>query len=339
MDILTTLQTINACHGPSGNEREVAEAIRTLAAPYADEITSDAMGNLIVHKKGPGPRVMFAAHMDSIGGIATYVDEKGFVRFGPVGGLHAAEAMFTPVRFQNGVRGVLCTAEDADLKELAVHDLYVDIGAKDQAEAKTKVQPGDMLVYDTPAFAAGDRLVSPYMDNRISCVVLLMALEQLQKSENDLYFVFTVQEEVGGRGAKTAAFAIDPVYAIAVDVTSVDDEPGSRHRSTSRLGGGAAVKVMDRSVLCHPMMVKKLNALAAEQGIAVQGDIIQAGGTDAGPIHQSRAGVYTGGISVPCRYIHTPQEMVDRRDVEACAALAAAFAGAALETDPACGAY
>ena len=165
----------------------------------------------------------------------------------------------------------------------------------------------------------------------ISCAVLLLALEQLQKSENDLYFVFTVQEEVGLRGAKTAAFAIDPAYAIAVDVTSADDELGSKHTATSKLGAGAAVKVMDRSVLCHPSMVRKLNALAKEQGIPVQGDIIKAGGTDAGAIHQSRAGVYTGGISIPCRYIHTPQEMVDLRDVEACAKLAAAFAGAALE--------
>ena len=136
---------------------------------------------------------------------------------------------------------------------------------------------------------------------------------------------------MGLRGARTAAFAIDPAYAIAVDVTSADDELGSKHTATSKLGAGAAVKVMDRSVLCHPSMVRKLNALAGEQGIPVQGDIIKAGGTDAGAIHQSRAGVYTGGISVPCRYIHTPQEMVDLRDVEACAKQAAAFAGAALD--------
>ncbi|WP_195278661.1 M42 family metallopeptidase [Clostridium sp. J1101437_171009_A5] len=331
MDIVKIIETLNACHAPSGNEREIAQAIQTLAAPYADDISVDTLGNVIVHRKGIGPKVMFAAHMDSIGGIVTHVDEKGFVRFGAIGGLHAPDLAATPVRFQNGTRGVLCVPESADPKELKLDDLYVDIGACDEAEARSQVTLGDTFVYDTASFVAGKRMVAPYMDNHISCAVLLLALEQLQKSENDLYFVFTVQEEVGLRGAKTAAFAIDPAYAIAVDVTSADDELGSKHTATSKLGAGAAVKVMDRSVLCHPSMVRKLNALAKEQGIPVQGDIIKAGGTDAGAIHQSRAGVYTGGISIPCRYIHTPQEMVDLRDVEACAKLSAAFAGAALE--------
>lgn len=331
MDIVKLIETLNACHAPSGNEREIAQAIQTLAAPYADGISVDTLGNVIVHRKGSGPRVMFAAHMDSIGGIVTHVDEKGFVRFGAVGGLHAPDLAATPVRFQNGTRGVLCVPESADPKELKLDDLYVDIGACDEAEARSKVTLGDTFVYDTASFVTGKRMVAPYLDNHISCAVLLLALEQLRKSENDLYFVFTVQEEVGLRGARTAAFAIDPAYAIAVDVTSADDELGSKHTATSKLGAGAAVKVMDRSVLCHPSMVQKLNALAGEQGIPVQGDIIKAGGTDAGAIHQSRAGVYTGGISVPCRYIHTPQEMVDLRDVEACAKLAAAFAGAALD--------
>ena len=330
MDILSTLQALNACHGPSGNESGVAAAIRTLAAPYADEITADTLGNLIVHKKGSGPRVMFAAHMDSIGCIVTHVDEKGFVRFGKLGGLSAHEIAFTPVRFQNGVRGVICAPENVEPKDWKTDDLYIDIGARDQEEARRLVDLGDTAVYAAESYAAGGRLVSPYMDNRISCVVLLMALEQLRESQNDLYFVFTVQEEVGIRGAKTAAFGIDPVYAVAVDVTSTDDELGSKHGSTSKLGGGAAVKVMDSSVLCHPSMVARLTALAEEKGIPAQRDIIRAGGTDAGAIHQSRAGVYTGGISVPFRYIHTPQEMVDAGDVEACAKLVAAFAEAEL---------
>lgn len=333
MDILKTLQTLNAAHGPSGQERSVAQVIQSLAKPYADDITTDTLGNLIVHKKGSGPRVMFAAHMDSIGCIVTHVDEKGFIHFGKLGGLAPHEIAFAPVRFQNGVRGIICAPENVEAKDWKVEDLYIDIGAKDETEAKGKVKLGDTAVYATESYEAGVRLVSPYMDNRISCVVLLMALEQLQKSDNDLYFVFTVQEEVGLRGAKTAAFGIDPVYAVAVDVTSSDDELGSKHSATSKLGCGAAVKVMDGSVLCHPCMVDKLNALAQEKKILAQNDIIRAGGTDAGAIHQSRVGVYTGGISIPCRYIHTPQEMVDSRDVEACAKLVAAFAETTLSND------
>ena len=273
---------------------------------------------------------MFAAHMDSIGCIVTYIEKEGYLRFGKVGGLHAPDLIATPVRFKNGVRGVICLSESVDPKDMTLDDLYIDIGAHDADEAGAMVKIGDTAVYDTPTYAVGDRLVSPYMDNRISCLVLLMALEELQNSDNDLYFVFTTQEEVGLRGSKTAAYAIDPDYGIAVDVTVSADELGSKHTGSSKLGGGAAIKVMDTSVICHPQMVSKLESVAKERGIPAQMDVIKAGGTDAGSIHVSKMGVLTGGISIPCRYTHSPQEMVDRGDVEACARLVAAFAEASL---------
>ena len=330
MDILSTLQALNACHGPSGDEGQIAAVIRELAALYADECRVDTMGNLIVRKKGTGPKVMFAAHMDSIGFVITHIDEKGFLRFGKIGGLPAADVLSTPVRFKSGIRGVVCLDNKVQAKNMTLEDLYIDIGAKDEGEAKSIVQVGDTAVYDAVPFAMADRLVSPYMDNRISCAALLLAMEQLKESENDLYFVFTVQEELGLRGAKTAAFGIDPDYGIAVDVTLSDDELNAKHFGSSVFGAGAAIKVMDNSVICHPEMVSRLAALAEEKGIAYQRDIIRAGGTDAGAIHLNGAGVRTGGISIPCRYVHSPVEMVDRRDVEAVAALVAAFAEAPL---------
>lgn len=330
MDILNTLQTLNACHGPSGDETQVAAAIRKLAEPFADECWTDTMGNLIVHRKGSGPKVMFAAHMDSIGMVITHIDEKGFLRFGRVGGLHAPDLLSTPVRFKNGVKGVVCLDNKVETKSMTVDDLYIDIGAQDTAEAMSMVRVGDTAVYDGRSFAAGERIVSPYMDNRISCVALLQALETPTKRVNDLYYVFTVQEEVGLRGAKTAAFGIDPDFAVAIDVTSSDDELNAKHLCSSVAGGGAAIKVMDASVICHPDMVKRLVELSEEKGIRYQRDIIRAGGTDAGAIHINGSGVRTGGISIPCRYIHSPVEMVDCRDVNACAALIAAFAGAEL---------
>lgn len=326
MDLLKTLQAINACHGPAGDESEVSEVLEKLAMPFVDECYQDTLGNLIAHKKGSGSRVMFAAHMDSIGCIVTYIEKEGYVRFCKVGGLHATDLIATPVRFKNGVRGVICLSEAVDPKDMTLDDLYIDIGAHDADEAKAMIKIGDTAVYDTPTYAVGDRIVSPYMDNRISCMVLLMAMETLQNSENDLYFVFTSQEEVGLRGAKTAAYSIDPDYGIAVDVTVSADELGTKHAGSSKLGSGAAIKVMDASVICHPQMVSKLETLAKERGIDAQMDIIKAGGTDAGSIHISKMGVLTGGISIPCRYIHSPQEMVDRGDVEACARLVAAFA-------------
>ena len=261
MDILTTLQTLNCCHGPAGDEGEIADKIAELARPFADEITRDTLGNLFVHRKGSGPRVMFAAHMDSIGFIVTHIDDKGFLRFGKVGGLRAASCLHAPVHFKNGVKGAVVLDCGTEVKDMTLDDLCIDIGARDRAEAETMVRVGDTAVFDAPAA----------------------------------------------------------------------DECGSKHTSSSVLGGGAAIKVMDSSVICHPQMVQRLDELARASGIPAQRDVIRAGGTDAGAIHASRGGVYTGGISVPCRYVHAPVEMADRRDVKACAALAAAFAQAELE--------
>ena len=331
MDMMKTLTQLAAAFGPSGCEEEAAALIEKLAAPYVDEISRDVMGNLICHRKGSGPRVMFSAHMDSIGLVATHIDEKGAVHVGPLGGVSAARALYTPLRFRNGAKGLLCAAADADLAKLKAADLVVDIGAADGEEAKKLVQVGDAMVYDTPTRTAGNRVISPYLDDRIACLVLLMAMERLEKTDNDLYFVFSSQEEVGTRGAKTAAWAIDPDYGVAVDVCGTDDVPGANHQVTALCGKGAAINVMDHSVICHPEMVARLEALAREQGIAAQRSVSRRGGTDAGPIHQTRAGVYTGGISIPCRYIHTPVEMADWGDVEACARLTAAFACCKLE--------
>lgn len=331
MDMMKTLTELVGAFGPSGCEKEVSQVIERLAAPYVDEISRDAMGNLICHKKGDGPRVMFSAHMDSIGLVATHIDDKGFVRVGALGGVSPKEVLYTPVRFQNGVRGLVCAPEDADMAKLKVSDLLVDIGAADEAEAKKLVQVGDAAVYDAAPRAAAGRIISPYLDNRVSCLVLLLVMERLRERENDVYFVFSAQEEVGCRGAKTAAWAIDPDYGIAVDVTGADDEPGSKHTASALCGKGAAVKVMDRSVICTPALVDRLMELGAEKGIPVQRDVLQMGGTDAGPIQATRAGVYTGGISIPCRYTHTPTELVDLGDVCACAELAAAFAASRLD--------
>lgn len=326
MNLLKTLQALNACHGPSGDEAQISATLESMVAPFVDECRRDTMGNLIAHKKGKGPRLMFAAHMDSIGCIVTYIEKEGFLRFCKMGGLHAPDLIAAPVRFKSGVRGVICLDEKVETKDMTLDDLYIDIGAHDEDEAKKMVGIGDTAVYSTETYATGDRLISPYMDNRISCVTLLMAAEQLSSSENDLYFVFTTQEEVGLRGAKTAAYSIDPDYGIAVDVTDSDDVVGAKHFGSSKLGRGAAIKVMDSSVICHPQVVSKLSSLAKERGIPTQMDVIKSGGTDAGSIHTTRMGVLTGGISIPCRYIHTPQEMVDLGDVEACARLVAAFA-------------
>lgn len=331
MDMMKTLIQLVSAFGPSGCENETAQIIEELARPYVDELSRDAMGNLICHKMGNGPKVMFSAHMDSIGLVAAHINEKGFVHVGALGGIKAKNVLYTPVRFQNGTKGLICVESGANLEKLKVNDLLVDIGASDGEKAKKMVQVGDAAVYDSPIRVTADRVISPYLDDRIACLVLLMTMEKLGETDNDLYFVFSAQEEVGCRGAKTAAWAIGPDYGIAVDVTGADDEPGSKHLASSLCGKGAAVKIMDRETICAPLLVEKLMALAKEKGIPVQRDVLQFGGTDAAPIQSTRSGVYTGGISIPCRYTHTPTELVDLNDVRACAELAAAFAVSKLE--------
>ena len=308
MELFELIQTLNTAHGPSGDEGAVREAVAGLARPYADEVAADTLGNLIVRKRGSGPKVMLCAHMDSTGLIVTHIEKEGFLRVGTLGGIAARELLYTPVRFKNGVRGVIVPEEKAEFGKLKLDACYVDIGAKDEEQARRMVQVGDTAVYDTAIF------------------LLLRVLEELDACPNDLYLVFSAQEEVGLRGARTAAWSIDPDYALAVDVTDVDDTPGSEKLGTVRLGQGAAVKVMDRSVICHPRMVETLERLAGEREIPVQRDIMRGGGTDAGAIHATRMGVLTGGVSVPCRYIHTPTEMADLGDAAACVKLLAAFA-------------
>ncbi len=322
MELLNLLEQFNQCHGPAGDEGGIAEVIKTLSAPYADEVYTDTMGNLIAHKKGSGHRGMFAAHMDSIGVIVTHIEEKGFLRFGNLGGIAPHHLLHTTLRFKNGIRGVV----GAEGEGKTLSDLYIDIGAKDEDEAKTMVQVGDTAIYCAPVYQAGSRLVGPYMDNRIACAIQLLAMERMKDAANDLYFVFTTQEELGLRGSKTAAFAIDPQWGIAIDVTSSDDTPGAKHMGNSVFGKGAAIKIMDRSVICHPKMVEWLTTLATDGNIASQKDLIRAGGTDAGQIQQTRSGVPTGGISIPCRYVHSEGEMVETADVEACIQLVVAVA-------------
>ncbi len=327
MDILKTLDTLNAAFGPSGCEEEIAAVITEMAKPYCDEIRTDVMGNLICHKKGPGKKIMFAAHMDSIGMMVTHIEKDGQLRFGKIGSILEKEVLGTPVRFQNGTKGVVHCNDIEDEGKVTLEELYIDIGAASEEEAKKCVRPGDMCVYDTrSAMLCGNRIASCYTDNRSGCVVLLMAMEMLKKDVNDLYFVFTTQEEVGLRGGKTAAFGIAPDYGIAVDVSGADDIPKSKHNCSSSTGKGAAIKVKDAFVICSPSVNKVLVELAEKKKISYQMDVLTGGGTDAGVINVNMDGVLTSGISIPCKFCHCPQEIVSADDMEACAKLCAAFA-------------
>lgn len=320
------LKKLTNAFGPSGQEENILKIIEEMASPYADEIYSDALGNLIVHKKGCGKKIMIAAHMDEIGVIATVIDDNGFIRFAPVGGLYNKDLLGRRVCFKNGVTGVIGTEEEN--KERKILKMYIDIGAPDKASCEKMISIGDMAVFAGDFYENSDCIISKALDNRCGCYVLIKALEKI-KSQNDLYFVFTSQEEVGLRGAKTSAFSISPDYAIAVDVTDTGDTPNGVKMAT-KLGGGAAIKIMDRSVLCDSFVRSKLAELASSNIIKYQLEIMNDGGTDAGAISLSGSGVKTGGISIPTRYIHSPSEMINKNDLKSAIDLLCVFLEAEL---------
>ena len=316
------LRKLTQCDAPSGNEKPITELIASLTKNFADEIYTDVMGNLVVHKKGSGKKVMFAAHCDEIGIVVTYIEENGFLRFSDVGGLYTRHLNNRKVRFANGTIGVISFEKENDKNKLA--KMYIDIGAKSSEDAKKLVSVGDMAVFTGEFYSQGTRVISKALDNRTGCYVLIEALKRV-KSDNDLYFCFTTQEEVGLRGARTCAYSVDADVAIAVDITDVGDTPNCEKNSCS-LGNGAAIKVMDYSVICSPSIREKLATLAKENSIKYQLEVMTEGGTDAGVMLIAREGVLTGGISIPTRYIHSPSEMADIEDIENCIQLAIAFA-------------
>jgi endoglucanase len=322
----TVIKQLTEAFGPSGYETEVTGLIKTMVEEYVDEIKTDVLGNLFAIKKGSqdGRTIMFAAHTDEIGIVVTHIDDKGFLRFGNVGGVGISTLVGNRVRFAGGAVGAIYQ-EKGSWKELTIDKLYIDIGAENKEEALQKVKLGEFGIFHREFEDLGDRLIAKSMDDRVGCAVLIDALKKIRNPKNTLYFVFTSQEEVGLRGARTAAYGLEPDLGIALDVTLTGDMPEARRMEVS-LGKGAAIKVKDSSLITHPKVKDLLVNLAEENKIPYQMEVLEAGGTDAGAIHVTKAGVPSGAISIPTRYVHSPSEMVDIRDVKACVDLVVALA-------------
>ncbi|MBC7265193.1 MAG: M42 family metallopeptidase [Chloroflexi bacterium] len=303
-------------YGPSGNEDRIRQTIRQQVKDHADEVRVDAMGNLIVRRAGKsdGLKVMLAAHMDEIGIIVTHVDEKGFLRFAPVGGVWSLGLLGRRVQFADGTVGIFGLEKWTEREKVPPMDkMFLDVGAASKDEVKVRV--GDVACFLEPLTVAGDRLIAKAFDDRIGCAVIAQTLMSLESSPHDLYFVFTVQEEVGLRGATTSAFGVAPDMGIAVDVTLTGDTPEAHPMAVS-LGKGPAIKVADRSMLAHPGVKRVLAEAAERAGVPYQYEVLEFGGTDAAAIQLSRQGVPTGCLSIPSRYVHSPSEMVDYNDVQ-----------------------
>jgi len=318
--MMETLKKLSLCISPSGHEKNIREIIKESVSELADDVTIDPLGNLIVHKKGPGKKIMICSHMDEIGFMVTFAEKDGFLRFCTIGGIRAKNMVHTKVVFQNGVVGVI--GVDGDIKEdkIIFEKMYIDIGATSKEEALSMVGIGDVCGFYTKFAIMGDHICSKSLDDRIACYIAIETLKNIKECPNDLYFVFSTQEELGMRGAKAAAFSIDPDMGIALDVTNTGDTPEAQ-KMVVKLGGGAAIKIKDSSVLCHRSVVEFLKNTAKQENIDYQLEVLPSGGTDAGAIHLSKEGVPSGGISIPCRYVHSPSEMVSMHDVVECTKL------------------
>lgn len=324
------LKDIMCCPSVSGREGSVAEKIKSYIAPLTDESYIDPLGNLIAVKYGSGAegakkKVMLCAHMDEIGFLVTYIEDNGALRIAPIGGINYVASAFSEVVSENGVPGVFVPEGGTPSSELKGEKMYIDIGAKNKKEAERKVRIGDFFVV-APHIKrmCGTRVLGRPFDDRVGCAVLIEVARAMEGCKHDVYYVFSVQEEVGCRGSKTAAFTIAPDYALAYDVTGTGDTIGSKPMSC-KIGDGAAIKIKDASVICDVETVNTLTKLAKENKIKYQHEILLYGGTDTSSMQMAKGGCRAAALSIPSRYIHSGVEVIDISDAEACAELTKVF--------------
>lgn len=334
--MIEILKGLCSAGGISGDEGKVRELILSRISGKA-ECRVDALGNIIAFKRGAeraGKRVMFAAHMDEVGLIVTAIEESGVLRFSTVGSIDSRVIMGSGVKVGTGeVAGVIAQKPVHLLKENEkgtapdTEQLYIDIGARDKADAERYVKLGDSVVFEGGFELFGDGLIkAKAFDDRAGCALLVNLIES--DLPYDIYFVFTVQEEVGTRGAKAAAFSVGPDIAVVVETTTAADIAGvDKVKQVCRLKEGAAVSFMDKGTIYDRELYDLAFEAARERGIKCQPKAAVAGGNDAAAIHTSRGGVKTLTISVPCRYIHSPVSVAAKEDLEGAGELLKELAG------------
>jgi endoglucanase len=321
--VFDTLRQLGGAFGPSGHEHMgITDTIREMMAPFADDICTDNMGNLICIKRGQdrGRKILLMAHMDQIGLMVTQITDEGFLRVTPIGGLKTYMLLYRQVVFANGVHGVINFEDDGEQEKIDIpwKQLYVDIGACDKKTAEEMVAVADVCTYLPVYVNLGEnRLAGPAMDNRAGCAILLEVAKRIRETRHEATFVFSVQEELGLRGAMVAAYSQQPDLAIAVDVCATGDIPGAVPMEVA-MGKGAAIQVMDAHSISHVGLRRHLVNLAKKNNIPHQLEIMSYGGTDGAAIQKSRGGAVSATLSIPSRCIHSACEVVDRTDMQSC---------------------
>jgi endoglucanase len=324
------LRKLSNAFGPSGNEEDVAEIMRKDIKGFADEERVDKLGNVLFYHNGKKgyPRIMLSAHMDEVGFLITFIEEDGFLRFDTIGGItnNIMPGQRILLRGDNGyLKGMIgtkpphiMTVEEQN-KIVPKEDLFIDIGAESLNQAREKgADVGMMGVFDVEFEDLGDGYFrGKALDDRAGCTVLAEVFKSLKGSPYNVVAVGSVQEELGIRGSRTAAWQVDPDYGLALEGTFVGDVPGTRpDRVSSKIKGGPVITIMDRTTFTHPLVLKTLIKAGRDRSIPFQFKKVPVGGTDAGAIHLTKAGVPSGTVAVPCRYIHGPASIAHEDDLK-----------------------
>ncbi len=322
------LKKICETPGAPGFETKIRQLIIKEVKPFVDKIEVDNMGNVIALKKGKSSakKVMTAAHMDEIGFIVKHIDDKGFVKFHTLGGFDPKTLTSQRVIIHGkkdiiGVMGskpIHVMSPEERKKTPSTKDYFIDLG-RSKKEVEKYIKVGDPITRDRGLIEMGEQINCKSLDNRISVFILIEALKKLKKPAYDFYGVFTVQEEVGLRGAQVATQSIRPDFAINLDTTIAFDVPGARpEEKVSELGGGTAIKIMDSSTICDYRMVQFLKDTADKKKIKWQTELLTGGGTDTANLQRmTPGGSIAGSISIPTRHIHQTVEMCNKKDTQA----------------------
>ncbi len=330
------LKKLCDAHGISGYEDEVREIVKAEIESYVDEIKVDKLGNLICIKNGSEFKEMVCAHMDEIGFMVKHIDDKGFIRFTPIGGWFSQIALGQRVILHGSkgkVYGVIgckpphVMKDEERRKAIEFRDMFIDVGAESRDDVLAMgIEIGTPITIDRELVKMGNRVTGKALDDRAGLAVMIEALKRT-KSDATIYAVATVQEEVGLKGARVSAFAIEPNVALALDVCVATDFPGAESTHMDiKLGKGPAITIVDasgRGLIATKNVVRWLKETAEKNDIPYQLEVAEGGTTDATAIQLTKAGIPSGVVSIPARYIHSPVEVVDMRDMENSANLVA----------------
>ncbi|HEY8391447.1 MAG TPA: M42 family metallopeptidase [Capillibacterium sp.] len=320
------LKELSELNGVSSNETAVRHFIRDRLQGKVETLHTDRLGNLIASQgqTKKGPKVMLSAHMDEVGLMVVGIETNGLLKIKTVGGIDervllSKRVLVGPQQIPGviGAKPIHLQEREERQKPVPLSALFVDIGATDRSDAEKAVKIGDLIAFDTKAACFGDGLFKgKALDDRAGCAVLLNLIEN--RYDLPLYYAFTVQEEVGLRGATVAAYGINPDLALVVETTSAGDVPPlKKHQASTRLGHGPAISFMDRTLIVQPKLVEALVAVAESAGIPYQFRQTTTGGTEGGAINQTRTGIPAAVISIPCRYIHSPVGVLNLNDFAA----------------------